>query len=219
MADNLPRLDQETLASNSGQNVTRVNNLARIFDAFIGSADVIDRDLLTPPGSPAEGDLYLLPDSGTLLGDWSTFTNGSFAIYLNGAWYEIEVSADFAGVQIRIQDEASSRTYSGTAWDEVERSVDAAVTATGTTQGTGYAITEHFTEFAVVAGGANAATLPAARVGDKRVIKNADSTDSLSLFPASGDAIDGLGTNNALTVTAGSVVELWAVSATQWYSK
>jgi hypothetical protein len=44
---------------------------------------VLDRDLSTPPGSPAEGDRYLVADSAT--GAWSG-EEGKIAAWQDGAW-------------------------------------------------------------------------------------------------------------------------------------
>lgn len=217
MAETTPRFDIEQLANNAG-NVQRVNTYQRIADAFLGGAPVQDRDLLTPPGSPNEGDLYLLPASGTLTGDWSAFTNGSFALYLNAAWDEITVDAAMAGVHIYVVDEGVRLHWTGTEWVETSFGVETGMSGTGTTQGGATAISAHFSEFTTVTGSDDAAVLPAARAGAKYVIRNADAADALSLFPASGDQINALATNAALSVAAGSTVVLYGTSAAQWYS-
>ncbi len=54
----------------------------------LSGLEVKDRDLTTPPGSPTEGDIYIL--AGTS-GDWGTETNktpatGDIAVYYNAGW-------------------------------------------------------------------------------------------------------------------------------------
>lgn len=44
---------------------------------------VIDRDLTAPPGSPSEGDLYIVPAGAT--GDWAGHAT-QVAVYTNSAW-------------------------------------------------------------------------------------------------------------------------------------
>lgn len=213
-----PRYAATMLANNAG-NVATANELFRIIDAFLGGARVKDRDLLTPPGSPADGDLYLLPSTGTLLSDWSTFANGSFALYSNGAWLEIVVDAAMEGCTIRVVDEEVKLTYADEdGWVEVQNSNETGMTAAGSTQGTATAITKHVSTFSTVAAGADGAILPAARVGDSRVVFNIDSTDTLKLYPSSGGQIDALGTNAALSIPAGSKALLFATAALQWRS-
>jgi len=42
----------------------------------------------TPPGTPAEGDSYILTGTPPFVGDWSTFTKNSIAHYKGGIWLE-----------------------------------------------------------------------------------------------------------------------------------
>jgi VCBS repeat-containing protein len=48
---------------------------------------VIDRALNTPPGSPAEGDTYIVGTAPT--GAWSTYGDYNIALYTAGAWVRI----------------------------------------------------------------------------------------------------------------------------------
>lgn len=69
-----------------------------------------DRDLATPPGSPAEGDTYLVAASGT--GAWSG-QDGKLAVYISGAWSFL---APFEGLSLWVNDEDTRITYDGAAW-------------------------------------------------------------------------------------------------------
>jgi hypothetical protein len=92
------------------------------------------------------------------------------------------------------------------------------LTATGTTQGTGYAITANFNQFTTVAAGALAATMPLAisSAFGEYVIRNDDSGDGMSLFPGVGDSINALAANTAITIAPGSICTIYRVSDTQW---
>lgn len=76
---------------------------------------VKDRTLLTPPGSPADGDRYLMPATGTLLGLWSTFSNNRVVVYRNG-W--VQLAAPKEGWRTYIDNEDIPLLFNGTAWVE-----------------------------------------------------------------------------------------------------
>lgn len=65
--------------------------------------------LSTPPGSPAEDDLYIVDSSPT--GAWSTFTPNNAAIYKGGSWLEFET---FTGWVKTIG--ADVNVFNGTSW-------------------------------------------------------------------------------------------------------
>lgn len=93
------------------------------------------------------------------------------------------------------------------------------LSATGTTQGAGYTIANKLNRFTTVtAASAEAADLPAALPGYEVIIRNDHATDTLKVFPASGEQIDANGTNASDDVAAGSVVTYRCYTAGQWYS-
>lgn len=89
---------------------------------------VLDRDLLTPPGSPAANAMYLLPASGTLTGAWAAFTHNSLAVYQEGAWTEI---APEEGWTVDIIDEDIEMRFDGSAWGGGSLENDLASTEAG----------------------------------------------------------------------------------------
>lgn len=68
--------------------------------------------LSTPPGSPADGDLYVLGSAPS--GAWSTFTEHNVVIYKGGTWLEFEA---FDGWVKYIND--TLKYFDGAIWQEV----------------------------------------------------------------------------------------------------
>jgi hypothetical protein len=96
-------------------------------------------------------------------------------------------------------------------------SVAAGVPASATqTQGEG-PLTSAFNQVSICGTTNDVVTLPGANTGLLCVIRN-DGAETLQVFPATGAAINGLGTNNSTTIAAGSVARFWATSALQWYT-
>jgi len=97
-------------------------------------------------------------------------------------------------------------------------SISAAVSAAGTTQGTATALVSNINNVTVVATGATGVRLPTAVAGMRILIRNSDSADTLSIYPATGGTINALAANAAFTLAAGSTIELMATTTTQWYT-
>ena len=70
---------------------------------------IIDKDLATPPGSPSEGDRYIVASSAT--GDWTGQEN-NIAIYFQG-WLFITPAEGWA---FYVQDEDGYYHFDGTSW-------------------------------------------------------------------------------------------------------
>jgi hypothetical protein len=92
--------------------------------------------------------------------------------------------------------------------------VNAAVAAAGTTQGTATALTAVINAVTTGSGGV---ALPVATAGAHQYVRNS-LTSALSLYPASGAAINALTANAPITVPADTTALLVAVTATQWYT-
>jgi hypothetical protein len=108
----------------------------------------------------------------------------------------------------------STTTLSGLVID----SISAAVSAAGTTQGTATGLVSNINNVTVVATGATGVRLPTAVAGMRILIRNSDSADTLSIYPATGGTINALAANAAFTLAAGSTIELMATTTTQWYT-
>ncbi len=86
-----------------------MNEAITILDAVVGGG-VIDKDLATPPGSPTEGDRYIVAASPT--GAW-TGKAKHIAYYFNGGWRFINPGE---GLMVWVNDEDLLYVYTGTAW-------------------------------------------------------------------------------------------------------
>lgn len=95
-------------------------------------------------------------------------------------------------------------------------STNAAVSAAGTTQGTGTALTSDYNVVTTVASGTGV-VLPTATTGRRIVIVN-KGANALNVYPASGGTIDALALNAAISLPVNNVMEFNASSTTQWYS-
>lgn len=75
--------------------------------------NVIDKDLTTPPGAPANGDRYLIPPTGAT-GAWSGHAN-KLALWDNqiSAWLLI---APLEGWRTTVQDEDADYIFNGSTW-------------------------------------------------------------------------------------------------------
>lgn len=71
---------------------------------------VKDRDLVTPPASPADGDRYIIPAAAT--GAWSGRTS-QIAVRIGGAW---EFHVPKVGWLCFIEDEAVLSAYKAAGW-------------------------------------------------------------------------------------------------------
>ena len=79
-------------------------------DLFGWQDPVIDKDLTAPPGSPSEGDRYIVGPSAT--GAWSGHDD-DIAEYSESAW---EFYTPAEGWRVDIKDENVVYRYSGTSW-------------------------------------------------------------------------------------------------------
>lgn len=77
-----------------------------------------------------------------------------------------------------------------------------ALTATAGGAQAGLALSKTINRFTVVATAADSAQLPAAVPGLVRIVKNADTTDSMNVFPQTGETINALSANAAFAVAA-----------------
>ena len=109
--DSSPNLDLPYLIAAQAQKHVTHNEALRVLDAVV-QLRVLDKDLATPPGSPADGDRYIVAASPT--GAWTGHA-GSIAAWQDGAW---AFHAPREGWLAWVADEDRLYAHSGTAWTE-----------------------------------------------------------------------------------------------------
>jgi len=92
----------------SGWNTGMDANLKRL--GAVTGLSVKDRDLATPPASPANGDRYIVPAAAT--GVWAGKSN-QIAVCINSVW---EFHAPKVGWLCYIEDEAKLSAYKPAGW-------------------------------------------------------------------------------------------------------
>lgn len=107
-----PNLALPYIAQGQAQKEVTHNQALKLIDIVVQAA-VIDRDLATPPGSPAEGDRYLVAASPT--GAWAGRA-GAIAAWSDGAWLFVTPRP---GWLVYVVDEAAALIYDGSAWGDL----------------------------------------------------------------------------------------------------
>ena len=124
------------LAAQAQKHVTH-NEALRLLDGLI-QLSVLDRNLATPPGSPAEGARYIVATGAT--GAWSGW-DGDIALWSDGAWVRLPARS---GWVVWVQDESRVVVRIGSVWTPLDEamgllaqagSVDVALGALGGTTG------------------------------------------------------------------------------------
>jgi hypothetical protein len=93
----------------------------------------------------------------------------------------------------------------------------ATVAAAGTNAATGGALTEATCHLVTGADDNKGVTLPTAAAGKWVIIKVGDGAD-LKIWPATGDAINAIAADSAMTVVDDVSLLLWCLDATTWYT-
>lgn len=107
-----PILGAPELAAGQAVPETTVNEQLRYAEQGAGFYRFMDRDLTAPPGSPADGDCYLVADSAT--GGWAG-KDGLIAFRMSTGWLYITPREGFAAYVI---DEAVNVQFDGADWIE-----------------------------------------------------------------------------------------------------
>ena len=111
--------------SAQAQKEVTINQAFTVLDAMIGLA-VVDKDLATPPGSPASGALYIVAASPT--GAWAG--KATQLTYFDQIWRFIVPQT---GMRVWVKDEATYYQFTGTSWLARSGTVDIAAGATTAT--------------------------------------------------------------------------------------
>lgn len=177
--------------------------------------DAAGIDTSTPPSSPSDADVHVVGRGATgafyLKDDWLATWNAA-----QGVWaFEKPIHGQ------RVHASGVWLEYDAVAciWKNSEVLGVAKVGLTAsTTQTQGQGALAH--EINVVETCANAndvRTLPPARPGRTCVVAN-DGAQTLQVFPASGDSIDGGAADASTTIAAGKRRHFWAKSLSGWIS-
>lgn len=108
---------------------------------------------------------------------------------------------------------------SGQGWKEdLFSAVDGLVAHAGGGQGSATPITTQMARFTTVATAADSAVLPVSVPGMSYTVSNAAATNSMNVFPATGEIINALAANAAFAVAAGKTCEFVCMKAGQWHT-
>ena len=110
--DSSPNLTLPYIVAAQAQKHVTHNEAIRALDALV-QLMVLDKDLASPPGSPADGDRYIVASSPT--GAWAGQA-GKVAAYQDGAW---AFFAPREGWLAWVADEDKVYAHNGTAWAEI----------------------------------------------------------------------------------------------------
>lgn len=88
------------------------NVALRWLEFFAAGGGIADRDDTAPPGSPTDGEAYLVAASAT--GDWATH-DGELALYISTGWV---FKAPTEGMRLYVNDEDITIVYDGASWAE-----------------------------------------------------------------------------------------------------
>lgn len=101
-----PKLSLPTVTEGATNNESQVNDGLKLVDGLLAGR-IEDRDLATPPGSPSDGDAYIVAASPT--GDWAGQA-GNIAIYdTTNGWQFVTPTG---GMSLFIHDEKAQFAYS-----------------------------------------------------------------------------------------------------------
>jgi hypothetical protein len=104
------------------KHVTVNESLLRL-DALVQLA-VVSATTTTEPGSPSDGQIYILP-TGKTGTHWGAMANNALAYYRDGVWEEITPREGFVAY---VKDTDLIRSYSGSSWTALSSSVTFAAT-------------------------------------------------------------------------------------------
>ena len=107
-----PRLGLPQIAASQAQKHVTHNEALLDLDAFVQTS-AKDRDLTSPPGSPSDGDAYVVAPGAS--GVWAA-QDDSVAVYIDGGW---RFAAPFQGLVAWVEDEALQIIFHAGVWSEL----------------------------------------------------------------------------------------------------
>ena len=109
MSENTARLALPFIMAAQAQKHVTHNEALRLLDGIV-QLSVLDKDLATPPGSPENGDAYIVPTGAT--GEWAGW-DGDVAYRADGAWLRLVAGA---GWLAWVQDEDALYVLASSGW-------------------------------------------------------------------------------------------------------
>ena len=110
MADNTPLLGLPYILAAQAQKHVTHNEALRLLDGIV-QLSVKDRNLNTPPGSPVDGDRYLVAAGAS--GDWTGWS-GDVAMFADGSWWRLPART---GWLCYVEDEDVLLVRRGASWE------------------------------------------------------------------------------------------------------
>jgi len=107
MADT-PRLGMPEISESQNSKYITHNEALRILDAMVQPV-IIDKDLSAPPGSPSDGDIYIVGTTDSGSGDWNGHDD-DIAYYKVSSWVFITPQNGF---RVFVDDEGVEYIYAG----------------------------------------------------------------------------------------------------------
>ena len=150
-----PKLSLEEIAQSQASKYVTHNNALRDLDVLVqGAAESIGGS--TPPGSPSDGDTYIVAQgSPSATGDWAGY-EGYVAFYKSSAWRFLSPSEGWA---FYIKDEDKVYRYDGSTWAEETSGTSLTITSDDSPSVDGTYSTMHFTGSAVNVSGSGSGTV------------------------------------------------------------
>lgn len=149
----------------------------------------------------------------------NTYTFGLTASYTLNPYSVAFILPDAVTVDRLPIDAGQAGVVAGTNASFATRSyVDALTAHAGGGQGSALALTAGINRVTTVGTAADSVVLPFAEPGMEVVVINAAASNSMNIFPASGDLINALSANTAIACAANKVMHFFCASAGKWNS-
>jgi len=101
------------IAVNQATKYVTANTAFRILEQFGGGGRVISATTSAEPGSPSDGDAYILPSSPTGT-NWASYAQNDLVLYISSSWH---VVTPYEGLgPIWVNDTNVRMSYDGSAW-------------------------------------------------------------------------------------------------------
>lgn len=117
-SNKLLNLAAPTVAGNAAEYQWVLDQIKSKINGLDWQESVLDKDLATPPGTPATGDRYIVASGGT--GDW-TGKDGQITEWDGSAWTFVVPNE---GACTRVEDENKQYIHDGTSWGLWEQTQD-----------------------------------------------------------------------------------------------